>query len=375
MPTSPYQALLRCNDCPLPPIKFVRINVAYPLLSMSLATTLFAGCSANSSEDTTTSISNSAQSSESTHPVETGPKGELPGGSGGGGFGGGSIDTSNIKIKYIDVAYDSQSDTQKLDIYLPNEGEAPFPVIIALHGGGFMLGNKTGGDLTSTIKGVEHGYAVVSVDYRLSGEAVFPAAISDVKAAIRYIKANAEKYNLDPDKIAVWGDSAGGNLAALAGTSGDVDNDFLNGDNTENLDYTSEVQAVVDWFGPLEFTKMDEQFEASGITPMMGTTNSDSSAESKYIGGNVAENEELAQKANPANYISENDPYFFIEHGTEDANVPTQQSIDFAEKLQKVIGENKVTLTLLEGAKHGGEQFDTDDNLKKVFNFFDGVLK
>ncbi len=115
-----------------------------------------------------------------------------------------------------------------------------------------MMGSKTGKDVQSMLEGINHGYAVVSVDYRLSKEAIFPAAI-------RFIKANAETYNLNPDKIAVWGDSSGGNLAALAGTSGD--DNTLNGDNTENLEYSSTVNAVVDWFGPMSFLLMDKQFE------------------------------------------------------------------------------------------------------------------
>lgn len=344
-------------------------KIGYLLLSTSLVTGLLAGCNGETNEDASTESVTESQTDETTS-TESENKGSRPGD---GGFGMEQLDTSNIETKYTDISYADQSDTQKLDIYLPNEGEGPFPVIVAIHGGGFMMGSKTGGDLSSMLKGVENGYAVVSVDYRLSEEEIFPAAISDVKAAIRYIKANAEQYNLDPEKIAVWGDSAGGNLAALAGTS--TDDEYLNGDNEENLEYSSEVQAVVDWFGPLEFLKMDEQFAETGVTPKFGATSSDSSPESKYIGGNITENQEQAEKANPSNYISEDDPYFFIQHGTADQNVPTQQSIDFAENLKEVLGEDKVTLSLLEGAGHGGEQFDDEENLQKVFEFLDSVLK
>jgi len=284
-----------------------------------------------------------------------------------------SLDTANIKTKYTDVAYGSLSDTQKLDIYLPNEGEGPFKVIVAIHGGGFMQGDKTGKDLASMLEGVNRGYAVVAVNYRLSGEAVFPAAISDVKAAIRYIRANSEKYNLDPDNIAAWGDSAGGNIAALVGTSGD--DESLNGKNTENLQHSSKVQAVVDWFGPLEFLKLDEQFEEAGIIPKLGKRSSETSPESKYIGGNIAENVAQSERANPATYITENDPYFLIQHGTADLNVPTQQSIDFANKLTKVLGEEKSKLIILEGAGHGGDRFDAEENLEDVFKFLNSVLK
>jgi len=235
------------------------------------------------------------------------------------------------------------------------------------------MGNKTGGDVAMMIGAVKQGYAVVSVDYRLSGEAIFPAAISDVKAAIRFIKANADTYSLDATKIAVWGDSAGGNLAALAGTSaGDA---YLDGDVTDNLEFSSAVQAVVDWFGPLDFLQMDAQFAASGITPALGTTSSDTSPESLYIGGNITKNVAQTQKANASNYITADDPYFLIQHGSADQNVPTQQSVDFAANLIRILGQEKVTLNILSGASHGGSQFESTENLAIVFGFLNSVLK
>lgn len=307
-------------------------------------------------------------------PTETTSNQKPPKGDMGGGMDGGTLDTSAITQKELDIPYGTISDTQKLDIYYPNEASSePYPVIIAIHGGAFKMGSKTGGDLAPMLEGVNHGYAVVTVDYRLSDEAIFPAAISDVKAAIRFIKANAQQYNLNPDKIATWGDSAGGNLAALAGTSGD--DASLNGDNSENLNVSSAVNAVVDWFGPIDFLLMDEQFAAAGITPIMGSTSSPTSPESQYIGGNITENVEQTQKANPENYITASDPAFFIQHGSADQNVPTHQSINLAEKLTAVLGSEKVTLTILEGAGHGGAAFEAADNLDKVFVFLDGVLK
>lgn len=327
------------------------------LLSISLAAALLAGCSTNGSEN------KAAETTETTQAAETKQQSAEAE----------AIDTSSIKNKHLDVEYAGPFSAQKLDIYLPNEGEGPFPVIVAIHGGGFMRGDKTGPDIAPMLEGVNRGYAVVSVNYRLSGEALFPSAISDVKAAIRYVKANAEEYNLNPEKVAAWGGSAGGNLAALAGTSGD--DDSLNGRHTENLEHSAEVQAVVDWYGQIDFLKLDEQFLESGITPKLGKRNRDESPESKYIGGNITEETEKVEKANPASYITENDPAFFIQHGTADPNVPTQQSIDFAEKLTAVLGDDKVELTLLEDAVHGGEPFNTKENLDKVFNFLDQELK
>ncbi len=332
-----------------------------------------AACSqtAKESTDTTSTAPTSSETTSTTQPPlgDKPPKGGL-----GGGLGGMSADTSWIKNQVTDIAYGSLSDTQKLNIYYPEEkGDTPYPVIIAIHGGAFKMGDRTGGDISAMLQAVKYGYAVVSVDYRLSGEAIFPAAISDVKAAIRFIKANAEKYNLNPDKIVTWGDSAGGNLSALAGTSGD--DDTLNGDNKENLEYSSAVQASVDWFGPLNFLLMDDQFKTAGVTPKMGATSTESSPESQYIGGNITQNIEQTKKANPENYITAADPYFFIQHGSADTNVPTQQSIDFAEKLTAVLGKDKVTLEILEGAGHGGTQFDSEENVKKIIAFLDSVLK
>jgi len=274
-----------------------------------------------------------------------------------------SLDTSSIKTKYLDVAYANDSATQKLDIYLP-EGNGPFPVVIAIHGGAFMMGSKESGDLSSMLKAVDKGYAVVAVDYRLSGEAKFPAAIDDVQAAIKFIKENAAKYNLNSNKIATWGGSAGGNLAALAGTKGD---------KTNNTD----VRAVVDWFGPIYFSTMDQEFANLGATPAMGSTNSANSPETKYLGQIIgsAEAEPLVKLASPQTYISANSPAFLIQHGTIDKNIPITQSENFSQKLQTAIGANKVTFEKMEGASHGGSQFETQENLDKVFSFLDKYLK
>lgn len=274
-----------------------------------------------------------------------------------------TLDISSITKKYLNVAYNTESATQKLDIYVP-EGTGPFPVIIAIHGGAFMMGSKDSGDVASMVKAVNKGYAVVSVDYRLSGEAKFPAAIDDIQSAIKFVKDNAGQYNLNPNKVATWGGSAGGNLAALAGTKGD---------KTKNTD----VQAVVDWFGPIYFSTMDQEFANLGVTPAMGSTNTATSPETKYLGQTIgsSEAEPLVKQASPQTYISSNSPAFLIQHGTVDKNIPITQSENFASKLQSVIGADKVSFEKIEGAAHGGTQFDSQENLDKVFAFLDKYLK
>ncbi|WP_077919311.1 alpha/beta hydrolase [Spirosoma sp. 209] len=283
----------------------------------------------------------------------------------------GKPNTQSISRKWLNVPYATQSPAQQLDIYLPETGEGPFPVIVAIHGGAFKMGDKADGQLTPMLEGLKRGYAVVSINYRLSGEAIFPAQIQDVKRAIRFVRANARTYKLNPNKLATWGGSAGGHLAAMAGTTGTL-TDF-DDPSDPNVNQPARVQAVVDWFGPIQFDQMDAQFRASG----KGRPDHDAanSPESALIGKPIQEAHDLVKRASPATYISPASPPFFIEHGTEDPLVPTEQSKLLAAALQDVLGPASVSLTLLEGAGHGGPQFNTPENLAKVFAFLDKHLK
>lgn len=252
---------------------------------------------------------------------------------------------------------------QKLDVYTPN-GDGPFPLVVWVHGGAWMAGSKDEGG--PAVKLLEHGYAVASVNYRLSQHAVFPAQIEDCKAALRHLRANAKKYKLDADHVGVWGASAGGHLVALLGTSGDVNE--LEGD-VKDVKASSRVQCVVDWFGPTDLTKMGEQ------TKVKGPIDHDSkdAPEAKLIGGPVQENKEKAAKANPLTYVTRDDPPFLIVHGDADPLVPLGQSEILADALkkEKVAAE----LVVLKGAKHGGAEFNTPDNFKKTLAFLDKHLK
>ena len=286
-----------------------------------------------------------------------------------------NTDTSSITRKWTNIAYANKSEAQKLDIYLPETGEGPFPVIISIHGGAFKMGDKADGQLVPMLEGVKRGYAVVGVNYRLSDEAIFPAQINDLKAAIKFIKANAKEYKLNPNKIAVWGGSAGGNLSSLVGTSGGVKD--LADDSLGNSVQSDNVQAVVDWYGPIYFSTMDSEFTSLGQTPAMGSTNNTKSPETAYIGKTIGtdEAEELVKKASPQTYISSTTPPFYIQHGTADRNIPITQSINFSEKLKAGIGDDKVIFEKIEGAGHGGSHFESSENLEKIFTFLDKYLK
>ena len=280
--------------------------------------------------------------------------------------------TDAIERKWLDIPYAKASRAQKLDIYLPDTGNGPFPVIVSIHGGAFKGGDKADNQLTPMLEGLRRGYAVVSINYRLSSEAIFPAQIYDVKAAVRWIKANARLYKFNPDKIAAWGGSAGGHLSALLGTSGGVQE--LEDLTMGNPAKSSRIRAVVDWFGPTDFLKMDAQLKESKVKNPQVHSIPDS-PESELIGKNLADAPDRVRIANPETYVTSDDPPFFIQHGAIDHLVPYQQSANLASKLESVIGKEKVTFELLENNDHGGPGFTTEQNINKVFTFLDQHLK
>jgi acetyl esterase/lipase len=282
--------------------------------------------------------------------------------------------TDHIKRKMFDLAYADSSPTQKLDVYWPEEGDGPFPVIISIHGGAFMGGDKRDVQLTPMLECLKRDYVLVGVNYRMSSEAKFPALIHDVKAAIRWIRANAKNYLFDPQRIATWGGSAGGYLSLMMGVSAwatELENLSLG-----NSEQPSHVQAVVDWFGPTDFLKMDEQLTESGFAPPEEFShNSANSPESLLLGEQITKIPELVHNANPETYIRSIAPPFFIQHGTHDNTVPHQQSVNMAAKLTDVIGAEKVTLELLPNALHADPAFETPQNVKKVLDFLDSILR
>ena len=247
---------------------------------------------------------------------------------------------------------------QKLDLYLPAQGEgsASLPLIVWVHGGAWRAGNKQN---CRSARFLQHGYAAASINYRLSQHEIFPAQIEDCKAAIRFLRANAKKYNIDPKRIGVWGSSAGGHLVVLLGTAGDV----KRFDKGANLNVSSSVQAVCDYFGPTDFTKMSD-FESR-----MDHDASDS-PESQLVDGPVQENKEACKRANPITYVSKNDPPFLICHGDKDMLVPHNQSVLLNDALKKA-GVN-VKFHTVKGGGHGFRDPKVD---RMVLDFFNKHLK
>jgi len=242
-----------------------------------------------------------------------------------------------------------------LDLYLPSVKDKA-PLVVWIHGGGWRQGSKKKVPIQEI---TEHGFALASISYRFSETAVFPAQIHDCKSAVRWLRANAGKYDYNADWIAVAGSSAGGHLALLMGTSGGVEE--LEGDIGGNLDQSSTVQAVIDYFGPSDFglrgkTQPDRAY----------TTKSGSFA---LLGGlkNGEVNPKLEALASPVTYVDPNDPPLLIFHGTDDKTVLLDQS----ERMVAAYREAGLdaSLVVLEGAGHGGGQFFSGEHFKQASDF------
>lgn len=282
----------------------------------------------------------------------------------------------HIKKKILDIPYAEQSPSQILDIWYPNEENGkPYPVIVHFHGGGFKFGGHREDSEEPMLRGTDRGYAVVSVEYRKSGEARFPAMLYDAKAAIRFLKANAEKYQLDPRRIALWGPSAGGWIVSMTAlTPGNPAFEDLTMGNAE---VDSSVVAVIDWCGPCGgFLDMDAAYKADPSREPDQIHDAADSAESEFMGAPIPKIPELVRLATPCTYVNKDMPPFMIVHGTADRVVPVEQSIKLAETIKAVAGENRVTFYLAESAPHHGRIWWHEDWVADMcFDYLDRILK
>lgn len=240
----------------------------------------------------------------------------------------------------------SENPRQMLDIMLPKEPKmTPLPVIVFIHGGAFRAGSKDTGLWRLRHFAESGNYACITINYRLTGESIWPTQIHDCKAAIRWIKANAKKYGMNPDKIGIWGSSAGGHLVAMLGTSAGVE--AMDGKLGDHTGISSKVTCVVDFFGPTDFPSMDKDAppEARMRHGIAG------SPESMLMGFTIDENPKGAAVASPITYITPDDPPILIVHGTKDPIVPYPQSTRFHKALRKAGVDS--TLISVDGGGHG----------------------
>ncbi|MFZ4573421.1 MAG: alpha/beta fold hydrolase [Phycisphaerales bacterium] len=251
------------------------------------------------------------------------------------------------------------------DVYQATTGTGPRPVVLWIHGGGWSGGTHNQVP-TFALDLRAQGITVVSVEYRLSGQAIFPAQIEDVKGAVRYLRAHAAQFNIDPTRIGAWGSSAGGHLAALLATSGGVAE--LEGDSGGNLGFSSAIQVAADYFGPTDILNMPLD-----VTTPPGTAQDHdlyTSAESALIGFNqpgqgigvlranlenpappFPEKAHLVNLVNPITHVDPNDPPMYIAHGDSDTTVPRFQSVRLKDALDAAGVEYQ--LRIVAGAGHG----------------------
>jgi acetyl esterase/lipase len=248
----------------------------------------------------------------------------------------------------------------KLHLITPRDVKGPLPLIVYVQGSAWGPQN-TFNNVPQLSELAKNGYVVATVQYRTSAQSLFPAQIQDVKTAIRFLKAHASDYKIDPNKVGVWGDSSGGHTASLVGTT----NDIAKFEGVGYNDQSSKVQAVVDFYGPTDFLRMND-------FPSDIDHNAANSPESRLIGGPIQENPEKAQEANPINYITSDDAPFLIMHGDQDRLMPYNQSVLLYNALKAA--DHEVTMYKVEGAGHG-IGFSQPNIYDTVTKFFDNQLK
>ena len=250
------------------------------------------------------------------------------------------------------LVYGKGGDTDLLlDLAMPKSGVGPFPAVMFLHGRGWREGSRH--DMSQFIEGMAGlGYVSVTIEYRLVAAARFPAQVEDCKAAVRWLRANAAKYRIDPGHIGVVGFSAGGHLASMLGVTGPGDELEGTGGSPGQ---SSRVQAVVSFFGPTDFSTRDwpRDLETEVIVP--------------FLGGTIADQPENYARASPISYATKDAPPFLFFHGTDDRLVPIDQSRRLAEKLSKL--GVPVQMVALEGEGHGFSDGNNQKSMQRMLDF------
>lgn len=289
------------------------------------------------------------------------------------------IDVAQFRKVELDLPYANESPNQILDIWYPDQGEGPYPVVIVFHGGAFIAGHKRSFYIKSMCKPISQGYAIATVEYRFYSEATWPAQLYDGKAAIRFLRANAEKYNLDPNKFIVWGNSAGGNVTQLLAVTGDrPDMDDL----SIGVEASSKVQGAIAWYTTSELmsaeqygTDIAEERARTGAGKgmMPGGGMDDRSMFSELLGFMPMFYPERTLKASPIGYVEEDCPPMLLQHGTNDLVIDYHQSVYMYNKVKAVCGEDRVEMDLFEGEPHGSQKIKADENITHCVDWLDKI--
>ena len=278
-----------------------------------------------------------------------------------------TLDVSNIRRKFLNCQY-GEDPRQALDIYLPNEGIGPFPVVLYAHGGAWQRGQKDDVQVDPFIEGVNRGYAVVSIGYRLVPDVRYPENMFDIKYAMRWIAENADSYMLDTSRTALCGSSAGAHLVMMtAFTQGQIAFGDMPGTPTCN------VLAIVNQFGPTDFAKIHPHYDESGFPriPIPGAPN----PIDIMIGCRAEQIPNLLRFYNPIDCVHPGVPPMLLQHGRRDPMVPYQQAVEMYEKIIKLTGSDKTELDISEDFLHADPGYAQPESLNRIFGFLDKHLK
>ncbi len=282
-------------------------------------------------------------------------------------------DIAAIPQKWLDIPYGTH-EKQRLDLYTPPQAcqASPVPLIVFFHGGGFFAGDKRDMQVTVYLGALNRGYAVASVNYRLSSDAHFPDPIKDCKAAIRHLRAIAPQYGIDPSRFAAVGNSAGGYMALMVAVSPNIP--MLEDTTTGDSAYGTDVRCCIATYPCTDFslTSVQKMQEGSDERPSDDPT----SPESLFMGGTISKlPKEIVDASKPSNYLSPQIPPIMIRAGSEDHLVPHGQSEVFANKAKLIAGEQKVDFKLIAGADHHDPAFKRASFLEEAIAFLDKHMK
>ena len=283
------------------------------------------------------------------------------------------FDTSRVKNKHLNVQYGTLPE-QLLDIYLPDDADQPVPAVFYIHGGGWVMGTRRLGGLECIIGALKHGCAVISVEYRLAPGVCFPEFIFDVKTAVRWARAHAADYNLDPARFGIIGDSAGGHISLMMGFT--ADHPEYEGEQYGWAGYSSAVQAVVDMYGPADLAAdEDSWYRESGVRRIESVPYGEARDKSLLEVAFGTDNRELLRFFSPISYVKEGIPPLLILQGHDDCVVPFQHSVLLAEKIRRICGPDAVELEIYPDCNHCDWEFYNEKTAARIQAFFDRHLK
>jgi len=294
------------------------------------------------------------------------------------------IDPVGISRKYLDVSYtpDKPHDMRRLDVYLPETGDGPFPVLIYQHGGGFIGGRKNDFHVENYMEALYESFAFVGVGQRLCSplpgggfdpEGVFPNPLFDLKAAIRFLRANTGAYKLDPERFALLGTSAGGYHVAMAAATQSVP--AMYDDSLGYSDVSGRVHAVVDMFGVGDLVLQAAFSDEAMKNPQEGSMLASANFADVFFGARCQEHQNLTYFANPESWITSDMPPILLQMGDGDKVVPVECSRRLAKRIEEVCGKERVDYDEFPGYSHGDARFHDPANHKRIFGWLKEKLK